>query len=118
MTGRRRVVVTGIGMVSPLGIGHEATWEALMAGRSGVATIRRFDATGFATRIAAEVPAFDLAAYAPGREMKSLDRFVHLALAAAELGMRDSGLQITDELSERTCVYIDSRMSAQEHDQA
>ncbi len=114
MTGRRRVVVTGIGMVSPLGIGHEATWEALMAGRSGVATIRRFDATGFATRIAAEVPAFDLAAYAPGREMKSLDRFVHLALAAAELGMRDSGLQITDELSERTCVYIGSGMGGLE----
>ena len=113
-TGKRRVVVTGIGLVSPFGLGHELAWNALLAGQSAVGPIRRFDATGFATRIAAEVPPFELTAYVEGREMKSLDRFVHLALVAAELGMRDSGLQITDELSERTCVYIGSGMGGLE----
>ena len=113
-TGKRRVVVTGIGLVTPFGLGHEITWQALIAGRSAVGPIRRFDATGFATRIAAEVPAYDLAGFVEGREMKSLDRFVHFAMTATELGMRDSGLQISDELSERTCVYIGSGMGGLE----
>ena len=81
---RRRVVVTGIGLVSPLGIGTEATWAGLVAGKSGAGPITRFDAGAFPSRIACEVEGFDALDYLDRREARKMDRFIHFALAAAQ----------------------------------
>ena len=92
----RRVVVTGVGLVSPLGIGTEATWDALVAGRSGVSTITRFDASDFPVHIAAEVKGFNPEDWIEPKEVKKFDLFVHYALAASQMALDDSGLEITD----------------------
>jgi 3-oxoacyl-[acyl-carrier-protein] synthase II len=104
----RRVVVTGVGLVSPLGIGTGPTWDGLVAGRSGVSAITLFDASEFAVRIAAEVDGFDPANWIEPKEIKKFDRFVHIALAASEIALEHSGLQITDENSTRVGVVIGS----------
>src|SRR5258707_4568029 len=106
MTNRRRVVVTGIGLVSSLGIGNDANWAAIKAGQSGIGTITKFDTTHFATRIAGEVKNFDPLAYVEKKDVKKMDIFIQYAIAASQYAMDDSGLTITPELSRRVGVVI------------
>jgi len=94
---KRRVVVTGLGVVSPLGVGVEANWEALMAGRSGVGPITRFDVSNFKTKIAGEVHNFNAEDFMEKKLVRRLDVFVHFALAAARMAMEESGLPVTSE---------------------
>ncbi len=101
---KRRVVVTGVGLVTPLGIGSEPTWEALINGRSGVGLITRFDASAYASQIAAEVKGFDVESWFEKKQAKNVDHFVQYAVAAAEMAWQDSGLSITEENSVRIGV--------------
>jgi len=102
----RRVVVTGVGLISAVGIGTEETWKNLLAGQSGVGPITHFDTTGFAATIAAEVKGFDPLLYIEKKEVKKMGRFIQFALAAAQMAMEAAGLSITPEIAERTGVYI------------
>ncbi len=102
------MVVTGVGLVTPLGIGTEPTWEAIRNGVSGIGPITRFDASAFSCRIAGEVKGFDPANYIEKKEIKKMGRFIQFAIAAAEFAQSDSGLKITPETAERVGVYIGS----------
>lgn len=104
----RRVAVTGVGLLSPLGIGTKENWEALLAGRSGIGPITRFDASQYPSRIAGEVKGFDPANYIAKKEIKKMDLFIHYGLAAAQFAIEDSGLRITPENAERVAVVIGS----------
>ena len=104
----RRVAVTGLGLVSPLGIGNAANWEALLAGKNGIGPITRFDASPFTCRIAGEVRGFDPSLYVEKKEIKKMDHFIHFAMAAAHFAMEDSGLPVTDENRERIAVVVGS----------
>jgi 3-oxoacyl-[acyl-carrier-protein] synthase II len=104
----RRVVVTGIGLVSALGIGTSETWKGLLAGQSGVTRITRFDVSGFATQIAAEVQGFDPQAFIEKKDIKKMDLFIQYAIAAAQFAMDDSTLQITADNAPNIGVYIGS----------
>jgi len=108
MTNRRRVVVTGIGLVSSLGIGTEANWAALCAGQSGVGTITKFDAAQFATRIAGEVKGFDPLQFVEKKDVKKMDIFIQYAIAAAQFAVDDAQLTITPQLGPRVGVFIAS----------
>ncbi|RMG11223.1 MAG: beta-ketoacyl-[acyl-carrier-protein] synthase II [Deltaproteobacteria bacterium] len=108
--GRRRVVVTGLGMVCPTGTGVEKAWENLIAGRSGIGPITRFDASEFATRFAGECSDFDPAEWLPRKEIKRNDRFIHFALAAAKMALEHSGLEITEANAERIGTFVGSGM--------
>ena len=107
-TNTRRVVVTGIGLVSSLGIGTEANWQAIRAGQSGIGTITKFDAVQFATRIAGEVKNFDPLAFIEKKDVKKMDIFIQYAIAASQFAMDDAKLEITPDLSRRTGVFIAS----------
>ncbi len=107
---KRRVVVTGVGVVSPLGLDVPATWEALLAGTSGIGPITRFDASAFAVRIAGEVRGFDPATFIEKKEIKKMDPFIHYAIAAAEEAMRDCGLRINGGNASRVGVHIGSAL--------
>ncbi len=102
----RRVVVTGVGVVSALGTGIEKNWSALMAGKSGIDRITRFDASDLPTQIAGEVKDFNPEDFIDKKEVKKMDTFIHYALAAAEIAMGDSGLQVTEENAERVGVVV------------
>ena len=104
----RRVVVTGIGLVSSLGIGTEANWAALNAGQSGIGTITKFDAAAFATQIAGEVKGFDPLQFIDKKDVKKMDVFIQYAIAAADFAMTDAHLTITPEQAPRTGVFIAS----------
>ena len=104
----RRVVVTGVGLVTPLGIGAETSWEAIRAGKSGIGRITQFDASAFSCRIAGEVKGFDPAAYIEKKEIKKMGRFIQFAIAAAECALAGSGLRVTPETAEQVGVYIGS----------
>lgn len=104
----RRVVVTGVGLVSPLGVGTEETWKNILAGRSGVAPITHFDTTGFSTTIAAEVKGFDPLQFVEKKELKKMGLFIQFAMAAAQFALEQSGLKITPESAERVGVFIGS----------
>ena len=104
----RRVVVTGIGIVSALGIGTEETWQGLLAGKSGVDTITRFDVSRFSVRIAAEVKRFDPLNWIEKKEVKKMDPFIHYAIAASQFAIDLSGLKITPEIATRVGVHIGS----------
>jgi 3-oxoacyl-[acyl-carrier-protein] synthase II len=104
----RRVVVTGVGMISPLGIGNEPTWEGLIAGRSGVDTITKFDATAYACRIAGEVKGFKPEDWIEKKEIKKSDTFVHYAIAASQLAADDSKLPLDSIDHDRAGVIIAS----------
>jgi 3-oxoacyl-[acyl-carrier-protein] synthase II len=108
MANRRRVVVTGIGLVSSLGIGTDANWDALCAGRSGIGPITRFDASGFSTRIAGEVKDFDPLQFIDKKDVKKMDIFIQFAIAAADGAMTDSALAITPANDTRVGVLIAS----------
>ena len=105
---KRRVVVTGIGLVSAVGVGTQATWEGVCAGRSGVAPITKFDAAAFAARIAAEVKGFDPLQYVDKKDVKKMDTFIHYAIAASQFAVADAGLVIGPENATRVGVFIAS----------
>jgi 3-oxoacyl-[acyl-carrier-protein] synthase II len=100
--------VTGIGLVSAIGVGTEATWEGLCAGRSGVARITRFDPSAFAAQIAAEVKGFDPLQYVDKKDVKKMDTFIHYAIAASQFAAKDAGLIIGPENATRVGVFIAS----------
>lgn len=103
----RRVVVTGMGFVTPVGIGTEATWKALCDGQSGIGPITQFDCSQFTSRIAGEVKGFEPGAFMEHRKIREMDRFSHFAVAASQLALADAGLQtIADEVRETAGVYI------------
>jgi 3-oxoacyl-[acyl-carrier-protein] synthase II len=104
----RRVVITGVGMVSPLGTGTAANWNALIEGKNGIGPITRFDTTDFSTTIAGEVKNFDPADFIPKKEIKKMDLFIHYAIAASDFAMQDSGLKIDSSNATRVGVYIGS----------
>jgi len=104
----RRVVVTGIGLVSPLGIGVEKNWEALLRGQSGIGPITRFDVSAYSTRIAGEVRNFDPLEFIDKRDARRMDLFIQFALAAAALAVKDAGIDPALLEGERTGVYIGS----------
>jgi 3-oxoacyl-[acyl-carrier-protein] synthase II len=103
---RRRVVVTGMGMVSPLATGVEETWQALIQGKSGVARITKFDPTGFDTQIAAEVKNFAPENFMDKKEMRRMDIFIQYAMAAADMAMKDADLKITPANADRVGVVV------------
>ena len=105
---RRRVVVTGLGVVCPVGNTVEEAWSNLVAGKSGIGTITRFDAAAFACRFAGEVKGFDSAAYLPPKEARHMDTFIHYGLAAAIQAWKDCGLQVTEANAERIGINIGS----------
>jgi 3-oxoacyl-[acyl-carrier-protein] synthase II len=102
----RRVVVTGVGVVSPLGTGNAKNWEALTKGQSGIASITRFDASAFPVRIAGEVNDFNPEDYIEKKEVKKMDLFIQYAMGAAHLAMEDSGLVINEANAERVGVLV------------
>lgn len=104
----RRVVVTGVGLVSPLGIGTAANWEALCAGRSGIGPITKFDASGFSSRIAGEVKGFDPLAFIEKRDVKKMDVFIQYAIAASQFAVDDARLAFTPTEAPRVGVFIAS----------
>jgi 3-oxoacyl-[acyl-carrier-protein] synthase II len=104
--GDRRVVVTGLGLVTPLGTGIEKNWEALMAGRSGIGPITRFDVSDFAARIAGEVRDFDPHDWIEKKDVKKMDLFIQYALGAAEQAMRQSALKIDESNADRVGVLV------------
>jgi len=104
----RRVVITGVGLVSAVGIGTRETWKALLEGRCGIGPVTHFDASAFSCRIAGEVKSFDPLRYVEKKEVKKMDVFIHYALAASTFAMEDSGLKITPENAARVGVFIAS----------
>ncbi|NCP63096.1 MAG: beta-ketoacyl-ACP synthase II [Paraglaciecola sp.] len=105
---KRRVVVTGLGMLSPLGNDVSTTWKNILAGQSGVAAITSFDASAFSTHFAAEVKDFDVEQYIPKKETKKMDKFIQFGIAAGKQALQHSGLQITPENADRVGVAIGS----------
>lgn len=104
----RRVVITGIGLVSPLGVGTEVTWNALLEGKSGIGPITRFDLAGFPSKIAGEVKGFDPLDFMSSKDLRKMDLFIQYACAAASIAMENSGLRIDSSNAERIGVYIGS----------
>lgn len=104
----RRVVVTGLGLITPLGMGVETTWENLINGKSGIGKITCFDTSAFPTQIAGEVKNFNPEDFIEVKDIKKMDRFIHLAVAAATIALEDSGLKITDDNAERVGVIVGS----------
>jgi len=102
----RRVVVTGMGIISPLGIGVEKNWSSIVNGFSGIGPITRFNAESFPVRFAGEVLDFDAAHYIGHKEVKKMDRFIHFAVAASEYALKDSGYEITEKNAERIGVQV------------
>ncbi len=105
---KQRVVVTGVGMITPLGIGVEASWNNLIAGKPGIRKITQFDASAFATQIAGEVAGFSPEDYIEPKEIKKMDRFIHFSIAAASMAINDAGLKITDQNAEKIGVIVGS----------
>ncbi len=102
----RRVAVTGLGLVTPLGTGVEKTWKALCAGQSGIGRITRFDPAGYPVQIAGEVKDFNPAHFIEKKEIKKMDTFIHYAVGASQMAVDDAGLKIAPEEADRVGVYI------------
>jgi len=105
---RRRVVVTGLGIVSPVGNTVSEAWSALVAGKSGIAPVTKFDASALACRFAGEVKNFELEKYIPGKEARHMDTFIHFGMAAGIQAWEDCGLAVSEENAERIGVLIGS----------
>lgn len=108
MSDKRRVVVTGMGMVTPIGLTVHENWENILQCKSGIARITRFDTTGFSVTIAGEVKNFDPANYINKKEIKKMDPFIHFSMAATQEAMQDAQLEVTDSNSEKIGVIIGS----------
>ena len=102
----KRVVVTGMGMVSPLGIGVKENWEAICQGKSGLGLITRFDTTDFPSKIAGEVKGFNPEDYVDKKETKKMDIFIHYALASGMMALKDSQLKIDESNADRVGVLV------------
>ncbi len=105
---RRRVVVTGLGAITPVGIGVAETWQNIVAGKSGIGRITRFDPSAFACQVAGEVNGFDVTQYLPAKDARRMDRFVHFGLVAGMEAFKDSGLVVTEQNADRIGVCISS----------
>ncbi|TEA78518.1 beta-ketoacyl-ACP synthase II [Allopusillimonas ginsengisoli] len=105
---KRRVVITGLGIVSPVGNDLDSAWDNIVNGRSGIGSITRFDASALSARIAGEVKGFDVTQYISAKEAKQMDTFIHYGLAAGVQAWRDSGLEITDANADRHGVILGS----------
>jgi 3-oxoacyl-[acyl-carrier-protein] synthase II len=114
MSERRKVVVTGLGLVTPVGTGVKKSWESLVAGRSGIGPITRFDAAAFDTRIAGQVDDFTATDWIDRKEVRRNDRFIHFALAATKMALEDAGLEITEKNAERIGAFVGSGMGGLE----
>ncbi len=105
---KRRIVVTGLGVVSPVGIGVQPAWSNLIAGKSGITRITKFDPSNFSSQVAGEVKDFDVSQYLPAKEARRMDTFIQFGLAAAIEAVKDSGIEATEENAERIGVSIGS----------
>jgi 3-oxoacyl-[acyl-carrier-protein] synthase II len=104
----RRVVISGVGMVSPLGIGNQENWDGLIQGRSGIGPITRFDASGYPCRIAGELKGFNPEDWVSKKDVKKMDLFIHYAMAASEIAMKDAAFQVAPSEADRVGVFIGS----------
>ncbi len=102
---RRRVVITGLGIISPVGIGTKETWDAIVSGKSGIGPITRFDTSDFPTKIAGEVKGFKAADFIPRKEARRMDLFIQYAVAAAQMALDDAGYDIAPDEAHRVGVY-------------
>lgn len=107
---KRRVVITGLGMVSPVGLSVRESWDNILAGRSGIVPITHFDAADFAVRFSGSIKNFDPARYIPAKDIKKMDPFIHYGIAAGAQALDDSGLQVTEQNTHRIGVAIGSGM--------
>ncbi|MCG7334285.1 beta-ketoacyl-ACP synthase II [Sporosarcina sp. ACRSM] len=115
---KRRVVVTGIGAISPVGNSAEESWQSVLAGKSGIGPLTRLDKEQFPVKVAAEVKDFDIEAYIPRKDARKMDRFTHYALVASIMAMKDAELELEGELALRTGVWIGSGIGGMEtHEQ-
>lgn len=105
---KRRVVVTGLGIVSPVGLNLKESWSNILAGKSGAATITEFDTSDFSVAFACTVDGFDGSQYIPSKDLKKMDTFIHYGIAAADEAIKDSGLEVTEENAERIGVAVGS----------
>ena len=108
MSARRRVVVTGLGIVCPVGNDVQSAWQQLLAGTSGITRITRFDASAYRAQIAGEVKGFDVSRYVSAKEVRRMDTFIHYGVAASVQAVQDSGLQITDDNRDRIGCIVGS----------
>jgi len=104
----RRVVITGVGLISSVGIGNDANWEAICAGRGGIGPITRFDTTGYSVRIGGEVKGFDPLNFVEKKDVKKIDVFIQFAVAASQFAMDDAKLTVTPDIADQTGVFIAS----------
>jgi 3-oxoacyl-[acyl-carrier-protein] synthase II len=104
----RRVVITGIGLISPVGIGTEKNWQAISQGKSGIGLISHFDASQYTSKIAGQVKDFDPLDFFEKKEIRKMDRFIQYAVAAAQLAVQDSGVDIARLEGDRCGVYVGS----------
>jgi 3-oxoacyl-[acyl-carrier-protein] synthase II len=104
----RRVVITGLGAITPYGIGVQSLWNSLLEGKSAISSIKSFDTTNYSVKIAGEIPEFNLDEYIEPKEQKRMDRFIHLGMVAADLALKDSGIELTDSIRARTGVFASS----------
>lgn len=105
---KRRVVVTGLGIVSPVGVGVTQAWQNIVAGQSGISRITHFDPTPFACQVAGQVNGFEVTQFLPAKDARRMDRFVHFGLVAGMEAFKDSGLTVTEQNAERIGVCISS----------
>ena len=105
---KRRVVITGLGIISPVGTGIPTAWQSILAGKSGITNITRFDASALACQVAGEVKDFDVTQFLPAKDARRMDRFIHLGLVAGMEAFKDSGLEVTEQNAERIGVNIGS----------
>ena len=105
---KRRVVITGMGMVSPVGLSVKESWDNILAGKSGIAPITHFDTTGFATTFGGSIKNFDVTDYIKAKDAKKMDPFIHYGIVASMEAMKDSGLEVTEENAERIGVAVGS----------
>ena len=104
----RRVVVTGVGLLSSVGLGTEKCWKSLQEGKSGISRITAFDTTGFNCQIAGEVRDFDPGQWVEKKELKKMGRFIQFGIAASDFAIAAAGLKVTEDIAEQVGVYIGS----------
>ena len=105
---KRRVVITGLGIISPVGIGIPTVWQNIVAGKSGISKITHFDASAMASQIAGEVKDFDVTQFLSAKDARRMDKFIHFGLVAGIEAFKDSGLEVTEQNAERIGVNIGS----------